>query len=198
MADDAVDTASGGTSETPRLRANRANAKRSTGPRSAVGKKRSARNALRHGLARPIHEMAELAPEITQLSRQLAGVEPDASINETAEQVAEAQLDLARIRRARHRLILAIEKILASGEGPKMPDGRSKAAEDAIEQAMRRLAPGLERYFVRNRTTGDSALALQIKELAALECYERRAFSRRKRALRQLSEQMLADGFADT
>jgi len=79
-----------------------------------------------------------------------------------------------------------------------MPDGRSKAAEDAIERAMRRLAPGLGRYLVRNRTTGDSALARQIKELAALERYERRAFSRRKKAFRQLSEQMPADGLADT
>ena len=35
---------------TPRLRANQANALRSTGPRTAAGKQRSARNAVTHGL----------------------------------------------------------------------------------------------------------------------------------------------------
>lgn len=51
-----------------RHRANRANARRSTGPRSAAGKTRSARNALRHGLAIPIHEMAELGPNLAPSS----------------------------------------------------------------------------------------------------------------------------------
>ena len=34
----------------PRTRANRANARHSTGPRTESGKRRSSRNALRHGL----------------------------------------------------------------------------------------------------------------------------------------------------
>jgi hypothetical protein len=55
---------------------NRANAKRSTGPRSAAGKIRAARNARRHGLAIPVWSQQEFAPDIESLARQIAGVGP--------------------------------------------------------------------------------------------------------------------------
>lgn len=38
-----------------KLKANRANAKRSTGPQTEAGKQRSSRNSFRHGLTGQIH-----------------------------------------------------------------------------------------------------------------------------------------------
>ena len=49
------------------IAANRANAKRSTGPKTAAGKLRSSRNAFRHGLSGPL-------PSIQQLRRRSTGL----------------------------------------------------------------------------------------------------------------------------
>ena len=55
------------------LYANRANARASTGPRTAAGKTRSARNARRHGLSVPVLRDPALVPEIESLARRIAG-----------------------------------------------------------------------------------------------------------------------------
>jgi hypothetical protein len=52
--------------------ANRANARNSTGPRSASGKKRASCNALKHGLNTPMSGAA-VTREIEALARQIAG-----------------------------------------------------------------------------------------------------------------------------
>jgi len=110
-----------------------------------------------------------------------------------AECAAEAQLDLARIRRARHRLILAVEAKLMPGQEPATLAGRRAEWEEAMEQTIRELSPSLAKVYARKRSTGDIALESELKQLAALERYERRAFSRRKKAFREMSEQMPAD-----
>src|SRR3954468_17899279 len=82
--------------------ANRENARRSSGPRSAVGKARSARNAFRHGLSVPVLHDPQLAPEVTKLARRIAGRDV---LTDLAASIAEAQLDLLRVRRLRSELI---------------------------------------------------------------------------------------------
>ena len=50
------------------LKANRENAKRSSGPKTAVGRWRSSRNALRHGLSLPL----SADPAASMKARQIA------------------------------------------------------------------------------------------------------------------------------
>jgi hypothetical protein len=81
-------------------RANRANAKSSTGPKSAPGKARSAQNAMRHGLNVSVLSDPALAPLAEEMARKT-----DAEAVECARQIAEAQIDLNRVRDSRRRLI---------------------------------------------------------------------------------------------
>ena len=56
-----------------KIEANRANAQASTGPKTAHGRARSARNALRHGLSLPVYSDPILSEEMEALAREIAG-----------------------------------------------------------------------------------------------------------------------------
>ena len=86
-------------------RANRANAKSSTGPKTAAGKARAAQNAFRHGLNVPVRSDPLLAAEIEAMARKISGPDGDAETMEGARRIAEAQFDLNRVRNRRRLLI---------------------------------------------------------------------------------------------
>ena len=81
--------------------ANRANAARSTGPRTRAGKAAVARNALRHGLSLPVLADAALAAEVLALARRIAGEGASEARRAAAVRMAEAQVDVLRVRRVR-------------------------------------------------------------------------------------------------
>src|SRR5215475_1858595 len=83
------------------LAANRANAARSTGPRTRAGKAAVARNALRHGLSLPVLADPALAPEVAALAARIIGEGADPARHAAALRIAEAQVDILRIRRVR-------------------------------------------------------------------------------------------------
>jgi hypothetical protein len=122
------------------ITANRANAQRSTGPRTWAGRARSSRNAYRHGLSVPMQAVPQL---VEKLAKALAGNTAGAIELGAADALAAAQLELKRIRTTR---MAALETDLNSMD----------------PQALR--------------------------DLLALERYERLALSRRKAALRRLGE----------
>jgi hypothetical protein len=126
-----------------RLTANRANAARSTGPRTRRGKARASRNALRHGL-RALH-LADDGGDAMPIAGLICGRE-NLLARDQALIIAECCALIARIRRAR--------------------------------------AAAIER--------------MALDELSAFERYERRALSRRRRAISALAAHAsCSDGSTD-
>ena len=88
------------------IAANRANAKRSTGPKTVAGKQRSSRNAYRHGLSRPsLEDVLTMAAKAAIVSA-LSGSSNEQETNATA--FARALLDLRRIRQVRETMFDAV------------------------------------------------------------------------------------------
>ena len=110
---------------------------------TAQGKARASRNARRHGLSVPVHRASAVAADIEEFALQLVGDAASRTEIDLARAVAEAQLELGRIRREKQ---LLLEVLMLGGSSPDM-------------KAVRRL-----------------------------DRYERRAKSRRKRALSELSQ----------
>lgn len=90
-----------------RIRANRANAKKSTGPKTQAGKARVARNGWRHGLMRPVSSSTEFGAEVETLARLIGGDEASRERFDCACRIAAAQLDLKQVRDARQEVVAA-------------------------------------------------------------------------------------------
>ena len=120
--------------------ANRANARRSTGPRTAAGKATSRLNATRHGLSTSAAALPEFAADVARLTQVIAGDEGDPAVREAAARIAGAAVDIARIRRLRAE---TTARILAEPELPAVPPPvrRTAAALSAVGARLQRSLP---------------------------------------------------------
>jgi hypothetical protein len=91
------------------IAANRVNAQRSTGPRTAFGKMKSSRNAFRHGLSYLLQLDPESSAKVDAMTHVLAGEKPSADRLASAAELAQAQLQWLRIRSRRTETISKIE-----------------------------------------------------------------------------------------
>jgi hypothetical protein len=157
-----------------KTKANRANARASTGPRTVQGRARSTRNARRHGLSLPVLADPIFSQDVAALTREIAGSNPSAELYELARRVAEAQIDLCRVRHARF-------DFLSSAVGD--PDYESPFKLRTKANFGRQLAGHLA-----TKPEGPQKFASILSDmawqLAAMDRYERRALSRRKFAIR--------------
>ncbi|WP_336488141.1 hypothetical protein [Methylobacterium nigriterrae] len=140
------------------ITANRRNARASTGPRTMAGKARSGQNAGKHGLA-ATEAASDAAPEVEHFVALIAGdLGTDPAIREAARTIAETQFHLRRVLTVKHALMR---------DSAPNPDGEASVdASSVLATGALNLLHGLER----------------------LERYERRAFSRRKSAIRRFEQ----------
>jgi hypothetical protein len=127
------------------IAANRANAKRSTGPRTAAGKQKSSRNAYRHGLSCPVLWDPAILAKIDSTARD--GVD---------EAAAEDQLTSAADFYRAHMEVLRI------------------------------IAIRTEQWASISQKEGEDYNPKELERLAALDRYERYAFTKRRRASQKL------------
>jgi hypothetical protein len=85
--------------------ANRNNARASTGPKTAAGKARVSRNAWRHGLAARNRFAGAPANEVYVLALRIAGSNASSAVLTAAHRIAEAQIDLVRVRAATRKML---------------------------------------------------------------------------------------------
>jgi hypothetical protein len=90
------------------IAANQRNARQSTGPRSGPGKRRSSRNAYRHGLSASINSSSGSAKQLNKLARKIAGRTDDPILIDHARAAAQAEVDLAHVRRVKVALIESV------------------------------------------------------------------------------------------
>jgi hypothetical protein len=81
------------------IQANRANSGKSTGPRTAAGKRNAGRNALRHGLAALTSRVPERTPALDLFARELCCGHDDPEFLAIALIVAHNELLLEKIRK---------------------------------------------------------------------------------------------------
>jgi hypothetical protein len=168
------------------IAANRRNARKSTGPRSGAGRKRASRNAYRHGLTLSITSTAAFAKQLDILVRKIAGDSEDAIVLERARAIAQAELDLARVRRAKLALI---ERASAFGEldAPQLTVTQMIRILNAYDRGGRLIIPkpidALATMPSQEPDRSAEAIRRLLPELRKLERYERRAAARRDRAI---------------
>jgi hypothetical protein len=180
-------------------KANRRNARRSTGPRTSAGKAAFRLNARWHGLATPLRWEPGMSQEIEYLARQITGARFE--LLDLARRVAEAELELRRVRQA--RLLLA--KFPAQPAHRKMVESpNSKLFKRAVGLIVRRKKNNsledLSRLVYSLGWDPDAPHHILVPTRTHLpvldpsdffERYEKRARSRRKFAIRDFDRARL-------
>jgi hypothetical protein len=125
---------------------------------------------------------------VEALAREIAGAEANAEIQDSARLVAEAQIDLRRIRYARHQLLT---RALSNPYYDSRANMRMKFG--LLCSLLKPNAPEIDiaalSDIVASTPQGDEKLAVvltqEAQRLQALDRYERRALSRLNRAIEE-------------
>ena len=145
--------------------ANQENPKRSSGPKTVRGKARASRNALRHGLSAARAGDALVSAEAVRMAEAFGFEDMSRSQFEQFLTIAKCEVELNRIAAAR---IAIFERELA-----RLAAGRQQ----------QHVHPELQEVPAQLLRDEVSAFNRAIPALCMLDRYERRALSRRRRAI---------------
>jgi hypothetical protein len=177
------------------IAANRANAAKSTGPRSAAGKKRAAHNSFQHGLSVRPSDL-EFTRRREKLAHQIAGDTNSELELEVARAAAEGDLDLARVRAFKAGLIdrVNVTGCLVAPKAFKTKKEQTKHFNAKL-RALKRydepppdpipINPADSLPISESERTAE-ATRRALPQLVKLTRYEERAASRRDRNIRTL------------
>jgi hypothetical protein len=158
------------------IAANRRNARKSTGPRSSAGKRRTSRNSYRHGLTARLTLSTKRAKRIERLARKIAGDTTDVVLLEFARTAAEAEFDLARVRQVK---VALIERLCVFGE-LDIPEVSTKTliAHDRAYEQTGVIPPAIDAAATMPSSDPErlaEAVRRALPDLVKLDRYERRA-----------------------
>ena len=181
--------------------ANQRNAQRSTGPRTSAGKSRSRLNALKHGLALPAAAHPELASEVARVADAIAkDVADNPILRQAAARVAETSIDVLR---ARHAKTALLERLMRDPAFQQAPTAEPVSAGPALLKHSRAaharaILAGTEEQYLSAYFAAKAARVEQSRQerqhafdcgqLDKLDRYERRALSRRNKAIKAFDE----------
>ena len=184
-----------------RVRANRANAKKSTGPRTKLGKSASSRNATKHGLSVAPSLLVRPASEVESVARRIAGEGASTQRLCAATEIAEAEFDLMHARRVRIDLLSdpkAREKWVSRAEltcvnrevrkMTKIVDANERSGKFTPVQITNQaddVAYFFECALTPEPQTLERGLGVIASALSRIGRYERRALTRRRRAIEE-------------
>lgn len=161
--------------------ANRSNGRHSRGPRTGAGKARASRNAFRHGLASFTTGDRAMAEQVERVVDAICAGDHDPLLREQAVMVVENQLWLSLVRAQK---VVVIDRMLAPKASPKSHKPRiARPIPRRLQRARPRPAPKGQISKDTGRDEYD-ALRAGMDDLVRLLRYERRACSRRTKALR--------------
>ena len=150
--------------------ANRANAKKSTGPKSSGGKKRARQNAYRHGLSSRILSDADWIANVEELAREIVDSTGGQIDLGQARSIAHAQLEVFRVRSISTAVVTQIFADCDHSDWTTSADRKVSAVARAVTEKECALTA--------------EAISRALAALNALDRYERRAISKRGRAVK--------------